>query len=312
MITALIKGGDFYLTQDDEETKKMAINLANLLNNGEEANQKLGLEIALGGGIHEIFFYDLLLIYAWNNNAEIQTLAAQVFEKFLPAETYKNLSYRIRAFNYNPTEDFIEYYLNTFVWLGIDGGKLGLKFYHKTGLGKRFCLNYSEGFVEICKEHTHNKALNLQNIKLKSINPNIETFEDLKYLYLQKNALGSIPIEITALQKLQILNLQKNNLKTFPKYVLKLPNLHLLNLSQNKIKKIPAAIPQLESLAHLDLSKNKIVDFPEQIGQLKKLTYLNLFDNPIAKNEEKIQLLKSLLPQCHIFYELAKTFVQND
>lgn len=291
-----------YLTNNDPETVKMAESLADLLRSEEENNQELGLEMALGGGINEVYFYDLLLLYIWNRNRKIKNMASEVLEKYLPSQTFIHLKNNCKNYYENPAEDTITQYLESLTDKSIDPNKLGYIFYQATARGKKFCLKYGEAFKKVVQNEIKNSVLHLNNLSLTELNPEIAHFKFLKMLYLSKNRLKTLPQSFNDLYKLKLLVLSSNQFKTIPTVVFGLKKLRNLDFSKNKIENISEEIENLSSLVNLNLSSNNIKDLPLSIERLRNLRSLNISKNPIVRNREFIRKLSDLLPNCMITF----------
>ncbi|WP_299452251.1 leucine-rich repeat domain-containing protein [uncultured Microscilla sp.] len=292
---------DHYLAKNDAATLQMAKNLADLLQSHEENNQELGLEMAMGGGIHPSFFYDLLLLYLWNRNLKIKNQTEKVLEKHLSSNLFIHLKTNAKNYYNDPSEDAISTYLeNICAHPDIDANELGIRFFQITNRGKRFCLRYPKSFVEVCQQEVKGSVLRLTGLKLDLLSDSIGKYTHLKILYLHNNSLSTLPGEFTQLQKLYVLSLKKNKFQEFPLQLLALPELDNLDLSSNKIEKLPDNIGKLTKLKRLNLRNNKLSQLPESIAVLKQLKTLNLEGNPIKKDEKAKSQAQALLPGCEI------------
>lgn len=291
-----------YLANDNPETLQMAESLADLLRSEEESNQELGLEMALGGGINDMYFYDLLLLYIWNDNRKIKNMTENILEKYLPSQTFLHLKNNCKSYYDNPSEDMITQYLESLSNQYIDPSKLGYTFYQATARGKKYCLRYQESFKKVIKNEVKNSVLHLNNLGLLKLNTEIVHFDFLKMLYLNKNKLSTLPENFTSLRKLKLLVLASNRFKRIPNTIFSLNKLRNLDFSKNELENISEEIEKLSSLVNLNLSSNKIKDLPLSIGRLQNLRSLNIKKNPIVKNKDFIKKLSDLLPNCTIYF----------
>ena len=142
----------------------------------------------------------------------------------------------------------------------------------------------------------HLKLLNLDDMKIKYLTPEIENLINLKILNLSQNSLKGLPKEIENLRNLRKLNLSRNRfLKILPKEIGKLTNLRELDLSGNSLTTLPKEIGNLSSLRELDLSSNPLTKLPDEITHLTKLEYIKFpDDNKITFTMEQKIWLRSI------------------
>lgn len=100
------------------------------------------------------------------------------------------------------------------------------------------------------------RILDLSNLRLKSLPPQILEFPQFQELWLRGNDLSSLPPEIERLKELRT-----------------------LILSDNKLQSLPPEIGQLTQLKELYLDGNELVKLPIEIGQLRHLTVISLVNN---------------------------------
>ena len=292
---------EHYLAKNDPATLQMAKNLADLLKSHEENNQELGLEMAMGGGIHPSFFYDLLLLYLWNRNLKIKNQTEKVLEKHLSSNLFIHLKTNAKNYYNDPSEDAISTYLeNICAHEDVDPNELGIRFFRITDRGKRFCLRYPYSFLEVCMQEIKGSVLRLTGLKLDKLSDSISKYPHLKILYLNDNSLTHLPAAFEQLHKLYVLSLRKNKFTEFPPQLLELKELDNVDLSFNKIDKIPEGITQLTQLKRLNLRNNRITTLPQSIQNLKNLKTLSLEGNPIKKDEKAKAAAQKLLPHCKI------------
>ncbi|MBS4165277.1 Uncharacterized protein NEOC65_000330 [Neochlamydia sp. AcF65] len=133
------------------------------------------------------------------------------------------------------------------------------------------------------EEHGKNIThLNLEELGLTSLPPELWQLSQLQVLCLSNNLLTAIPAEIGQLSQLCQLKLDRNQLTALPAAIGQLSQLKKLWLSNNKLTTIPAEIGQLSQLEWLWLSNNKLTTIPAEIGQLSQLRNLGLTNNQLT------------------------------
>jgi Leucine-rich repeat (LRR) protein len=290
---------NYYLSKNDAETLQLAQNLASLLRSEEIANQQLGLEMALGGGINEVYLYDILWLYLWNQNTQIKNLAEKVIKKFMPTKVSAHLIAHCWAWYSGISDSGLTTYLKNLEVEGLDADRLATRFFKTFKSGKKYCLQMPQAFIEVCNSIKQNNVLNLASYQLSELQTQIEQFKDLKILYLQNNVLQNLPNELAKLERLQTLNLAQNSFFEFPLVVTQLKKLEDLDFSNNKLQNLPDDFANLQELKVLHLQRNKLKQLSEAIFQLPKLKVLNISNNPLAK---KIKEIKERLPHCKVIF----------
>ncbi|KIC76149.1 hypothetical protein DB42_EA00210 [Neochlamydia sp. EPS4] len=125
-------------------------------------------------------------------------------------------------------------------------------------------------------------SLNLREIGLTFLPPEIVQLSQLQRLYLQNNQLTTLPAEIGQLSQLRRLGLGRNHLTTLSAEIRHLAKLQVLALDSNQLTYLPAAIGQLSQLEELHLENNQLTYLPPEIGQLSELGILNLSNNQLT------------------------------
>jgi len=134
----------------------------------------------------------------------------------------------------------------------------------------------------------------LSENKLSSLPPQIGQLTALKTLYIDRNQLNSLPPEISKLTALTVLVLWRNQLSSLPPQIFQLTSLTRLSFSQNQVSSLPPEIGQLTALTQLELWGNQLSSLPPEIGQLRSLTTLNLFNNQLSNLPPEIEQLTAL------------------
>jgi Leucine-rich repeat (LRR) protein len=289
-----------YLNQVDESTQEMAENLLNLLRNEDETNVELGLQMALGGGLNDIYSYDIILYYIWNYiKNKTYKLAEQTLQKYLPIDVFLHLKALHQARNYYASETDIAKYLGNITsksYLDID--KLAITFYQKFQAGSLFCVQNPQSFLWFCSTKRKNSVLKLNELQIPALPTTVGELKGIKILYLQNNALTSLPDEFANLTQLDTLNLDKNALTSFPEVLTRLPKLATLSLAHNQLKEIPVEIGKLKNLTTLNLYNNQLSTLPEEIYNLPALRRLEIGGkNPLARKRKQIQ---ERMPYCMV------------
>lgn len=113
-------------------------------------------------------------------------------------------------------------------------------------------------------------AIDLSNLQIFSISPNLMKYDFLTRLYLNGNGLDKIPPSI-------------KNLK----------NLRVLDLSHNKLTELPKEIGSCYQLKYLYFFDNQISTLPWELGNLCNIQFLGCEGNPLDKELLKILTEKS-------------------
>ena len=125
-------------------------------------------------------------------------------------------------------------------------------------------------------------ALNLSELNLQLLPPEIGSFTNLQTLYLRNNQLVSLPQEFGNLVNLQWLYLDSNQLASLPQEFGNLTNLELLSLQNNQLASLPHEFGNLPNLKELYLNDNQLTSLPKEFGNLTNLKELYLNDNQLT------------------------------
>ncbi|OYW76150.1 MAG: hypothetical protein B7Z37_09950 [Verrucomicrobia bacterium 12-59-8] len=156
---------------------------------------------------------------------------------------------------------------------------------------------YDEALERIGECERMGKAgvgVDLSNLGLTTLPPEIGRLTALTHLYLDNNQLSTLPSEIGQLTTLTWLDLENNQLSTLPPEIGQLAALSVLNLSSNQLSILSLAIGQLTSLTVLKLSYNHLRTLPSEIGMLTALTELFLGNNKLRTLPPEIGQLSTL------------------
>jgi len=147
--------------------------------------------------------------------------------------------------------------------------------------------------IEACRKQRET-ALNLSEIGLTTIPPEISRLTALRALYLSNNQLTTLPPEIGHLAALEALWLTTNQLTTLPAEIGRLTALTTLNLGANQLTTLPPEIGRLTAIKELTLYKNKLTSLPPELGRLTALTTLYLGSNQLTTLPPAISRLNAL------------------
>jgi internalin A len=138
-----------------------------------------------------------------------------------------------------------------------------------------------------------NKAIELQSLELNlselcliKVPPEISQLTNLKHLNLFNNQIKEISPEIIQINTLIHLKLESNQIREIPPEINRLVALEVLNLGDNQIHVIPPEFSGLTKLNYLILSNNKITEIPLSICQLNNLENFVIHGNFISPEVE--------------------------
>ncbi|OGC77574.1 MAG: hypothetical protein A2Z27_00115 [candidate division Zixibacteria bacterium RBG_16_50_21] len=154
-------------------------------------------------------------------------------------------------------------------------------------------VNISEVPPEVF-ELTGLTSLILNHNKLNVIPKEISTLQQLTELQIHGNRLTALPEELSKLSKLEKLGLSTNALTAIPPVIFKMKALHALKLSMNSIKILDSSIGELHDLSELRLSQCELTSLPPELGRLENLHSLKLRGNLLTVLPPEIGHLKSL------------------
>lgn len=143
-------------------------------------------------------------------------------------------------------------------------------------------------------EESNNDYLDLSDLGLAILPPELSELTALVTLDLSGNQLTELPLELSKLNALAALDLSNNQFTSLSSEIGKITNLITLDLSSNQITSLPPEIGKLTKLITLSLSGNQITSLPPEICKLTKLDELNLYDNQITSLPSEIGNLTAL------------------
>ena len=154
---------------------------------------------------------------------------------------------------------------------------------------------YNKAFqkIEACRRNW-SAVLDLGDLGLTLLPPQIGRLRALKVLVLSGNQLSTLPPEIGQLVRLTRLYLAGNQLSSLQPEIGRLTTLTLLDLSNNRLSSLPPVIGQLTALRELYLDYNQLSSLPPEIGQLTALLRLDLSNSQLSSLPPGIGQLTAL------------------
>ncbi len=125
------------------------------------------------------------------------------------------------------------------------------------------------------------RVLVLQDNELTQVPVELSQLTNLQYFYLNNNKVTQVPVELSQLTSLRELYLNHNELTQVPVELSRLTDLRILNLSNNQLTQVPVELSQLINLQLLNLNNNQLTQVPVELSQLVFLQVLGLQDNPL-------------------------------
>ncbi len=148
--------------------------------------------------------------------------------------------------------------------------------------------------IAACRK-SGNTSLDLRELGLSQLPPEIGQLTALTDLYVAGNQLSQLPPEIGQLTALTKLKLGNNQISLLPPEIGQLTALTELNLAGNQLSQLPSEIGQLTALTELNLAANQLSQLPPEIGRLTALTELNFIFNQLIQLPPEIGQLKALV-----------------
>jgi hypothetical protein len=125
------------------------------------------------------------------------------------------------------------------------------------------------------------EELSLGSNQLSELPAEIGNLVNLHRLDVQANRLTSLPLEIGNLTSLIVLDLAGNELASLLPEIGNLQNLETLWLQLNRLRDLPAEIGKLGNLRRLGLGMNQLNSLPSEFGNLTRLEFLALNNNQL-------------------------------
>lgn len=132
----------------------------------------------------------------------------------------------------------------------------------------------------------HLRHLDLSNLNLSELPPEIALFTGLTRLDLSHNSLTQIPESFGNLTSLWKLDLSNNKLLELPSSIGNLNHLLELDLSTNQLQLLPETFINLQHLEKLNLSSNFLTEIFPIFDKFRQLKKLNLSNNLLEKLPE--------------------------
>ncbi len=141
---------------------------------------------------------------------------------------------------------------------------------------------------------TNLSRLDLDNNQLSVLPPEVCGLTNLTTLWLNNNQLSVLPPKVCGLTNLTKLWLNNNQLSVLPPEVCGLTNLTELYLSYNQLTSLPPEVCGLTNLSSLDLDNNQLSVLPPEVCGLSNLTRLYLSDNQLSVLPPEVGQLANL------------------
>ncbi|WP_395742757.1 COR domain-containing protein [Prosthecobacter sp.] len=148
--------------------------------------------------------------------------------------------------------------------------------------------------IDRCKRRWGGLFLDLSDLGLTLLPPEIGQLTSLTQLNLSDNRLSALPHEIGLLTELTALDISNNFLETLPCEIGQLTALKTFFLHSNRLRMLPPEIGKLTALTQLVAYKNELSTIPSEIGQLVSLAGLEFYDNQLTVLPPEIGKLHSL------------------
>jgi internalin A len=175
-------------------------------------------------------------------------------------------------------------------------GQLAKGLYTYRDMGKKKNQDsYDNALQRIAKEvDAQTGELDLSNLHLSSLPPELSVLKKLARLYLGGNELTELPREIGSLTELKLLTLDNNRLTSLPPEIGFLTKLTDLRLAHSQVTALPPEIGKLTALTELGLHDNRLESLPPEIGALTSLKILWLGANRLTALPAEIGSLAAL------------------
>ncbi len=157
------------------------------------------------------------------------------------------------------------------------------------------CARVDETRRRVDDAFHHNRSfLDLSNLQLTTLPPNLTNLTNLTTLHLGGNRLTALPESLANLTNLTTLFLSSNQLTALPENLTNLTNLTHLTLGSNRLTALPESLANLTNLTHLALDFNQLTALPERLANLTNLIELYLDCNQLTALPDWLTDLTSL------------------
>jgi Leucine-rich repeat (LRR) protein len=161
---------------------------------------------------------------------------------------------------------------------------LSSKIYSLVNLDTLVIINVNGGLPNTIEDNisslTNLKYLQIKNSDISIVPEKLTSLQKLEYLDLSCNRITSLPLTMDQLGSLQTLILDRNFLVTLPDALGKLKKLSILKIRENQLETLPVLICPL--LKIIDISNNYLSVFPSEICNLNELCSLDITMNRIT------------------------------
>jgi Leucine-rich repeat (LRR) protein len=157
--------------------------------------------------------------------------------------------------------------------LGEDFNRIQGTHAQKADIARTMLLERADGFIDI----------NLSNLGLSQVPPEVFKFRNLINLRLYGNKLTEFNLEPGTLQLLEYLDLDQNQLTELYFQAGAFPNLKSLNLGRNQLTRFNSSPGACPNLKELNLKKNKLPQFSPVPGAFPNLERLTLEANELIQ-----------------------------
>ncbi|SMD10279.1 COR domain-containing protein [Kibdelosporangium aridum] len=143
-------------------------------------------------------------------------------------------------------------------------------------------------------ELTHLTSLDLAGNKLTDLPADMAELQSLSDLTLNGNPLGKVPTAVAALEDLIDLGINGCGIMALPDWMARLSRLSALWMQENGLVEVPAWIDSLKGLTHLDMRGNRLHTLPASFARLRQLLRLRLTLNRFTEVPAPIFALPNL------------------
>jgi Leucine-rich repeat (LRR) protein len=175
--------------------------------------------------------------------------------------------------------------------------------------GGLYLLEYFRRFSQVFNEGEQGANLDLLNMRLPVVPPEVCAQTQLIRLSLSRNRLSWVPPDVGRLSFLVDLNLSWNYLYSLPDTLGDLDRLEVLNFESNKLYTLPDSMSRLSNLRVLRPNSNRLGDVPSSVleqGPLKVLQFIGRSKSCRSTGElDLAEFRLTKYPGAHALPELA-------